>query len=188
MNNKNMRVLTNIKPTLLFISIFFISTGFAYFLGDWNIDPNYNIKFTGVKSEGTFSGLTGKIIFSKNDLEHSSINVSVNVNSIKTGNNTKDDHAKGAGWLDAKKHPKISFASTSFQKKENQFVVIGLLELHGVRKEVTIPFTFDETKSTPEFSGEFDVNMSDYGVKGGGMGFMMDKKVRVSLRIPVLKK
>lgn len=188
MKNKNKQLFSILKPTLLFIAVFFISTGFAYFLVDWNIDPGYNIKFTGVKSEGTLSGLTGKIIFSNNDLAHSSINVSVDVNSIKTGNDTKDDHAKGAGWLHAKKYPKISFVSTSFQKKENQLVVIGFLELHGVRKEVTIPFTFDETKSTPEFKGDFDINMSDYGVKGGGMGFMMDKKVRVSLRIPVLKK
>jgi polyisoprenoid-binding protein YceI len=188
MNNKNKQLFSILKPTLLFIAIFFISTGFAYFFVDWNIDPNYNIKFTGVKSEGSFSGLTGKIVYSNNDLAHSSINVSVDVNSIKTGNDTKDNHAKGSGWLDAKKYSKISFVSTSFQKKENQYVVIGILELHGVRKEVTIPFKFDETKSTPEFSGEFDVNMSDYGVKGGGMGFMMDKKVRVSLRIPVAKK
>ncbi len=188
MNNNNKQILGILKPTLLFIAIFFISTGFAYFFVDWNIEPSYNIKFTGVKSEGTLSGLTGKIIFSDNDLANSSINVSVDVNSIKTGNDTKDNHAKGAGWLNAEKYPRISFVSKSFQKKENQFLVIGFLELHGVRKEVTIPFTFDETKSTPEFKGDFDLDMSDYGVKGGGMGFMMDKKVKVHLRIPVAKK
>lgn len=175
-------------PTLLLLSLLFITSGFAYVLADWDIAPNYNIKFAGVKSVGTLSGLTGRIFFSNNDLGHSSINVSANLHTIKTGNSTKDEHAKSSGWLNAEKYPKISFVSTSFQKRENQTIVIGILELHGVKKEVTIPFTFVETKSTTEFKGEFEINMSDYGVKGGGMGFMMDKKVKVSLRIPVVKK
>ncbi len=169
------------------ITLLFVASSFALLLTNWNLDPNYSIKFSGGKAEGTFSGLSGKVSFSPDDLAHSTIAVSLDANTIKTGNNTKDEHAKGESWFDTETFPQIKFTSSSFKKNGNQFIVIGVLELHGVTKEIQIPFNFSENNGKGEFTGEFKIDRKDYGIKGNSMGFMVGKEFVITLKVPVSK-
>ena len=160
---------------------------FAIFNINWNIDPNYSIKFEGSKVEGTFSGLAGKISFNPNDLMNSFIDVTVDANTIKTGNSTKDGHAKGEDWFHVAKYPKIKFTSQSFTKSGNAIVVTGTLELHGTKRQIQIPFTFSEAGSKGLFAGKFKLNRKDYGINGNFFGFTVGKDFEVTLNIPVVK-
>jgi len=162
--------------------------GFITFDIGWNIDPNYSVKFAGTRAEGTFSGLAGTVQFDKNDLPHAKMDVTVAVNTIKTGNSTKDKHAKGDSWLDAEKYPQIKFTSSLFVKKAEQYIVTGTLELHGVKKEIQIPFSFSEQGNKASFTGSFKVNRKDYGINGNMMGFLVGDDFDVTLNVPVTKK
>lgn len=174
--------------TLLLIVILTIAvSAFTILELNWNIDPNYSIKFTGSKAEGTFSGLTGKINFNPNDLTNSVIDVTVDANTIKTGNNTKDKHAKDEDWFNVAKYPVIKFTSQSFTKSANTIVVSGNLELHGTKKQVQIPFTFSEQGTKGVFAGKFKINRKDYGINGNFFGFTVGKEFEVTLNIPVTK-
>ncbi len=124
----------NIYKIGLFSTSAFIISAFTFINTNWNIDPNYSIKFSGNKAEGTFSGLAGTISFNPNDLAKASIHVVVNANTIKTGNSLKDKHAKDEDWFDVAKYPYIKFTSTSFVKSGSTTIVSGSLDLHGTKK------------------------------------------------------
>jgi polyisoprenoid-binding protein YceI len=148
---------------------------------DWNIGQNYAIKFDGGDPSGEFKGLKGSISFDPNDLSSSKFDVSVAVDSINTGNGMKNTHAKSEKWFDAAKYPLIKFTSTSITKTATGFVAAGTLEMHGVQKPATLPFTFDNN----EFKGSFEVNRMDFNVNTaepdhGGSKFKVDIDVPVT--------
>ncbi len=162
--------------------------GFVTFDIGWNLDPNYSIKFASTRAEGTFSGLFGTVVFDKDNLANAKIDVVVDVNTIKTGNITKDKHAKGDSWLEAAKYPQIKFSSASFAKNGALYLVTGMLELHGVKKQIQIPFNYSELANKANFAGSFKVNRKDYGINGNMMGFLVGDDFDVTLNVPVTKK
>ena len=109
---------------------------------DWKISDDYSIKFKGKDAEGVFKTMTGDISFDENDLSNSKFSTSVDVSSINTGNGMKNKHAKSDKWFDVKKHPSINFISSKFSKSKNGYQVEGTIEIHGIKKQIVIPFTF----------------------------------------------
>jgi polyisoprenoid-binding protein YceI len=127
---------------------------------DWKISDNYSIKFDGGDPSGSFGGLKGAINFDPADLNGSKLNVSVDVASINTGNGMKNTHAKSPKWFDAEKFPTISFVSTAITKTVAGYNAAGTLTMHGVQKQIDIPFTF--TNNT--FAGTIQVSRLDYNI------------------------
>ncbi len=127
---------------------------------DWKIGDDYSVKFNGGDPSGEFRGLKGAINFNPDDLSASNFQVSIDVASINTGNGMKNTHAKSEKWFDAEKYPAITFASTSITKTEGGYVAKGTLDMHGVQKEITIPFTFNDNV----FHGSFEINRMDYNI------------------------
>ena len=173
--------------TILIATISLAISAFTILNYNWNIESNYSIKFSGKKAEGTFSGLKGKINFNPADLQSSVIDVVVMANTISTGNTTKDKHAKDEDWFEVIKYPVIRFTSSSFLKSGDNFIVSGVLELHGVKKQVQIPFAFSETNNSGSFMGSFKINRTDFGIKGNFFGFTVGDEFDVTLKIPVTK-
>ena len=95
-------------------------------------------------------------------------------------------HAKSAEWFDAGKYPTIRFTSKKIVKNGAAYSVSGDLEIHGVKKEVTLPFTFQNKGTTGTFNGTFTVNRSDYHV--GKPGGDVDEKIKLDVMVPVVKK
>jgi len=104
------------------------------------------------------------------------------VATINTGNGMKNTHAQSAKWLDAAKFPVIRFTSKSVAKTANGFEAKGTLDMHGVQKEVTLPFTFADNV----FKGNLEVNRMDYDINKaepdhGGSQF------KIAITVPVSK-
>jgi polyisoprenoid-binding protein YceI len=153
--------------------------------GNWNLAPDYTIAFAGNRAEGTFSGLTGTIVYDPADLSHASMRVTVDATTIKTGNSLKDRHARGDDWFDVVSYPKIYFQSTSFARTGSGYAVQGDLTLHGIKRPVTIPFQFSQQGGKGVFTGQFQVNRADFGIKGNALGFTVGEVFNVTLRVPV---
>jgi polyisoprenoid-binding protein YceI len=152
---------------------------------NWEVASNYTIKFSGKKVEGTFSGLKGSIVFNENDLKNAKMEIEVDVNTIKTGKDGMDEHAKNDSWFDAAKYPKITFKSLAFTKLATGYSVLGELTLHGIKRPVSIPFTFTNKGKEGEFVGAFKINRKDYGINGNAFGFMVGDIFDVQLKVPV---
>lgn len=173
-----------IRGFVLVSAIFFLS-GFIYQSVVWSIDPGYTIKFSGTRAEGIFSGFKGVVIFDPNDLQHARMDVEVDAASIKTGNSTKDSHARGESWLDVAHYPKITFRSSSFSKAVNGYVVNGALNLHGITKNIMIPFQFSRANGKGIFTGSVIIQRKDFGINGNFFGFSVGKEFTIDLKVPV---
>ena len=148
---------------------------------DWKIADNYSIKFDGGDPSGSFGGLKGGISFDPSDLDNSKLNVSLDVASINTGNGMKNTHAKSPKWFDAEKYPTISFVSSSISKTSSGYDSKGTLTMHGIQKQIEIPFTF----ANNTFSGSIQVNRLDYNINTdepnhGASSFKVDITVPVT--------
>lgn len=153
--------------------------------GPWQIEDDYYVRFDTSGAEGTFRGLNGEIYFDPAAPDQASMDVSVDVKTIATGNETKDKHARGESWFNAATYPTIRFVANRFRATTTGYEVTGLLTLHGTTKKVTFPFTFNPTDTGGIFEGRFEVDRKDYGIKGNFFGWAVGRNVEVELRVPV---
>ncbi|TRX62544.1 YceI family protein [Fulvivirga sp. M361] len=175
----------NILISILFL--FVVASLKAFVAVEWTINEEYSIKFSGSGANGTFRGLTGTIVFDPELPDQSSFDVSVDASTISTGNKTKDKHARGSSWFDVRKYPEISFKSQHFKKVGSGYEVKGTLDMHGVRKEVTIPFVFKANETGGLFEGNFKIDREDFEITGPLFGFMVGDEFDITLKIPVGK-
>ncbi|KXX67678.1 YceI family protein [Flammeovirga sp. SJP92] len=169
-----------IKKVIL--TIIFLVQGAMYSSFGQNIDPlksevkfsidNFKIKTV----TGSFKGLTGEISFDEQKLGNASMNVCIPATSINTENKKRDEHLRTEDFFDVETYPLICFESKKIEKKEEGYIVTGNLTLHGITKEITIPFNYDHQV----FKGETSINRIDYKV-GGNSTFTVGNEVRLSI-------
>jgi polyisoprenoid-binding protein YceI len=168
---------------LLLASLMFVLSAFAVFQSNnWKIEGDYSVVFFGAHANGCFEKIKGDIRFSPDYLETSNFNIKVDVGSIKTGNRIKNKHAKSDKWFDAEKYPNIEFQSTCFFKTPTGYLVKGIMKMHGIEKEMSIPFTFVNNV----FESHFSVNRLDFEV-GTLKGMMKNiaKEIKLQISVPV---
>lgn len=152
---------------------------------DWKISEDYVIKFTSKDPSGIFKGLKGNILFDENNLSASKLDVTIDVNTINTGNGMMNTHAKSPMWFDAEKYPVISFTSSAITKTEQGYAAKGSLQVHGVTKDFTMPFTFQKNDAGGVFNSSFDINRLDFNINSaepahGATSLKLDITVPVS--------
>ncbi len=163
--------------------ILMIASAFTFFQAqNWKIADGYSVKFDGGDPSGEFGGLKGTIAFDEKNLGASKFDVTVDVATINTGNGMKNTHAKGAGWFDVEKYPTIGFKSTAISKTANGYEAKGMLDMHGVQKEIVMPFTFVNNT----FASTFEVNRKDFNLDDGKHD-KMAPNMKVSINVPVTK-
>jgi polyisoprenoid-binding protein YceI len=174
----------SIKHLLLAGSITVLSAFTINSSINWTISENYEIKFSSATGnpEGIFKTITGDIQFDDNDLASSKCDLTIDVNSINTGNGMKNKHAKSKKWFDADNYPNIEFKSAKFSKTETGFTVTGMMKMHGVEKEMTLPFTL----SNNVFKSTFSINRIDFKI-GEPMKKVSDE-IKLEVSIPVINK
>ena len=150
---------------------------------DYKISDGYAVKFSAAGASGIFRTLKGDISFDEKNLSASKFDVTIDVASINTGNGLKNTHAKGDNWFDAKKFPVIKFTSKEITKAGNGYNAKGELEMHGVKKEINIPFTFAKSAGGGTFTGNFQVNRNDFGI--GSPGGKVDDVIKLEVTVPV---
>src|SRR5436309_520942 len=134
------------------------------------LDDKSEIKFTiknfGLNTTGSLNGLKGSIVFNPSDLASSSFSVSVDVNTINTGIDTRDSHLKKEEYFDAEKFPTINFVSTNITGNNNAYTVTGKLTMKGVTKVISFPFTTQNENGSLVLTGNFSIDRKDFGVGG----------------------
>ncbi|HEV2136482.1 MAG TPA: YceI family protein [Terracidiphilus sp.] len=118
----------------------------------WKIDPAHSVAEFKVKHmmianvKGKFSGITGTMTLDEADPTRSTIEASIPMETVFTGDAQRDAHLKSPDFFHAEKHPLMTFKSTRIQAKEpGEMTVTGDLTIHGVTKAVT----FDVEGPTP---------------------------------------
>jgi len=174
----------NLKLIAAALVIFVASAFTAANSISWKIADGYSIKFESKDPSGAFTKFKGDIVFDEQNLSASKFDVAVDAASINTGNGMKNKKAKGDKFFEVDKYPEIKFVSNTFSKTATGYEVKGTLDMHGVKKEITIPFTF--SKNT--FTGSFTVNRLDYNVgPEGGLAGHAAKELTIDISVPVTR-
>lgn len=190
-----------ICTTSLFLIFSSPSLARAY---EWNLDGNHSSIRFGIKHIfstvwGNFSDFEGKILFDPDNLDQSSFDFTVKVNSINTLNGKRDTHLRSDDFFSADKFPLMQFRSTKIiHKQGSTYVVAGTMTLKETQIPMEIPFTFHGTAPSPfnkgelvaGFDTEFFLNRLEFGV-GSGKFFQMGvvgDQVHVQISLEAIRK
>jgi polyisoprenoid-binding protein YceI len=99
--------------------------------------------------EGEFHTATGKVLIDEADLTKSTVELTLDTNSIDTDNADRDKHLKSPDFFDTAKYPQITFKSTAIKKAGKAFKVTGDLTMHGVTKPVTLDVELSNAITNP---------------------------------------
>ncbi len=123
----------------------------------WKIDSSHSQVGFAVKHlvistvRGEFSKYQGAVALDENDITKSTVEATVDVNSVDTRVAERDAHLKSPDFFDAAKYPSMTFKSTKVAKTGgDKLAVTGDLTLHGVTKPVVLTVT-----TTPEVKGMY---------------------------------
>jgi polyisoprenoid-binding protein YceI len=102
---------------------------------------------------GTFKDFQVEFWFDQDDPANSSVKVSIDVASVDTKNERRDNHLRSGDFFDAANHPQMTFESTSVrQTGEDRLVATGDLTIKGITREVELPITLLGIQDIPEGS------------------------------------
>jgi polyisoprenoid-binding protein YceI len=170
----------------------------GYLAGTWTIDPVHtDVSFTVrhmmvSKVRGKFHGVTGSIVTAP-DPTASSVQADIDLTTIDTGNQDRDNHIRSADFFEVEKYPTMTFRSTGVRQAGGDFLVDGELSLHGVTRPVQLElevngFTKDPFGGTRAgFSAKAQINRKDFGITidmpMDGGGAVVGDKIQVNLEI-----
>lgn len=140
----------------------------------------FEIKNLGITTGGSIGGLQTKVHFNPSGLNSSTLEASVDVNTINTENSSRDEHLRSEDFFDAAHFSKISLKSISFKHKGgDNYTGRFLLTIKGRTKQIDIPFTFSDRDNMISFKGTFKLNRLDFGV--GSKSMILADEVTVNI-------
>jgi polyisoprenoid-binding protein YceI len=174
-------------------------------LTTWKLDPAHSTAEFKIKHmmishvKGSFAGLSGTLTLHEPEHTLTSIEASIDVATINTGDAQRDGHLKSAEFFDVEKYPNMTFKSTRVEPKSNgDFAVTGDLAIHGVTKTVTFSITDVSDKAKDPWGntriGLFattKINRKDFGLTWNTAleagGFLVGEEATINLEVQFIK-
>ena len=111
----------------------------------WAIDPvhsaaRFSVKHMMVSTvRGTLGKVTGTIEYDGKTAESIKADVTIDLATINTGDDSRDKDLRSDNFFDIAKYPTVKFKSKRVQPDgQGKFKMVGDLTMHGVTKEVTM--------------------------------------------------
>jgi len=199
----------------LVLSLLIMTTAFA---GGFDInskgDQTFSFKDKVGRNQATFFSTTpleditgmstdvwGTVSFDIEDVENTlKGEILISTASLRSGIDLRDEHIRGADWLDAEKFPTISFKIkevAGIEKIEDNKLkvkVLGEFTLHGVTKEVesevTLVYLEENEMTKMRLPGDLlgvratiNINLSNYGVQHMALGKKVSDKIEINVNI-----
>jgi polyisoprenoid-binding protein YceI len=121
---------------------------------------------------GEFHGITGTVVYDDADVSKSSVNVTIDANSVDTREPDRDTDLKSDHFFDVANHPTITFKSTKVESAgPGKLKVTGDLTIRGNTKSVVLDMTAPKPAMKDPWglqrtavSGTTKINRQDFGV------------------------
>ncbi len=170
--------------TAIFFMILFIST---LHLTAQSLTQNtsktkvtFKIKNIGLNVDGTFSNVAISSNFNKDDVSNSFLNATIKVNSLDTGNNTRNKSLSEKDYFDTSNYPDIVLKSTKIKKESvSKYILTAQLTIKNTTKTITIPLQFSENENSITLTSYFTLNRRDYTV--GKKSWVMSDTVKINV-------
>src|SRR6202047_3325410 len=106
----------------------------GYVVGTWTIDPThsevgFSVRHMMVsKVRGRFTSFSGQLVTGQ-DPTASSVTAEIDLASINTGNEQRDEHIKSADFFEVETYPTMTYKSTGIRVEDGEYVLDGDLTL-----------------------------------------------------------
>ena len=123
--------------------------------------------------KGKFNNFDGSISYAGG--KPVGVSFEIDLNSVETDTEKLTAHLKTPDFFDVAKYPKATFTSTSLTEAPSgspagtTHELRGVLDLHGARKELTIPVKAEVTPEGVRTTSEFTINRHDWAIDYKGM-------------------
>ena len=145
----------------------------------WQIDPAHSAAQFAVKHlaistvRGAFTSVKGTVQFDDKDITKSSVDVTIDVNSVDTRQPDRDKDLRSDHFFDAEHFPTITFKSKRIEQlSPGKLKITGDLTIHGITKEVvldvdgpTAPVKDPWGNQRMAINATTKINRQDFGVK-----------------------
>ena len=172
----------------------------GYVTGTWTVDPvhsevSFVVRHMMVsKVRGRFDKFEGAITTAPDPLK-STVTATVDLGSVNTGNETRDNHIRSEDFFHIEQHPTMTFRSTGIRPEGENFLLDGELTLRGVTRPVTFflevngfgPDPYGGTRTG--FSATTEINRNEWNVSyngpipGASSGMVLSDRVTINLEI-----
>lgn len=164
-------------PFIVGTAGFFVSSAIGQGLQEYTFDTEhtqigFSIRHVGiVPVKGVFNDYSGSFVYDEDNLAVAAVDVTINAASIDTGVERRDNHLRNADFFDVETYPDITFRSSRIEADGDQLQAFGTLTMHGVSKEIVIPFTVTGELLYPNSNiiyrgveGRITLNRTEFGI------------------------
>ena len=166
---------------------------------NWNVDAahssiGFSVKHMMVsKVRGSFGDFNANVEANETDLTNANIAFNINVASINTGNEDRDNHLRSADFFNAEAFPEIKFVANNISKNGEEYKIAGDLTIKDITKPIVFEAEYEGKGTNPwgqevvGFSAETKINREDFGLtwnqalETGGVLVGKDIKITVEL-------
>lgn len=170
--------------------------------GTWTIDPGHaEVGFVGrhfglTKVRGRFTGVEGTVTV-REPLDFSEVHVVIDMASVSSGNQTRDDHLRSEDFFDVANHAQATFRSTGVVTTGAEARMTGDLTIKGVTRPVTLDAEYLGQATDPwgaeraVFSAAGTINREDWGLtwnmalEAGGL--LVSKEIRLEIEVELVR-
>jgi polyisoprenoid-binding protein YceI len=172
-------------------------------LQNWQIDRAHSdVHFTVrhmviSKVRGRFQKWDGTLAYDPDNPASSRVEITIDAASIDTNDEKRDGHLRSADFLNAEKHPSLTFKSTKIEPKgKDKFLLHGDLTIRDVTKPVAIEVEhlgqakdpWGQTKAL--FSGKLTIQREEFGAKWNQAleagGVLVGKNVDIDIELQAI--
>jgi polyisoprenoid-binding protein YceI len=149
------------------------------------------------KVRGRFMAFDGSVQIGQRP-EDSKVRVDVDLSSVTTGNEKRDDHLRSGDFFETEQHPTMTFSSTAVRVGEGEgFEIDGTLTVKDVTNPLTLQARFDgwgpgmqEGSTVAAFSATATIDREDWdltwnmAVETGGV--LVSKQIEIEIDAELL--
>lgn len=149
-------------------------------------------------TRGRFMDYDGAVNFDPKNLEAFKAKVTIQVASINTDNEGRDNHLRSGDFFDAEEFPVITFVSNRLEKRGEGLILVGDLTIRDVTREITMPVEISgpvvgpKGKNVVALSAQTTINRLDYGVSWSKTmdngGLVVDSNVKINVELELHQK
>ncbi|MCI0919737.1 YceI family protein [Sphingobacterium rhinopitheci] len=173
-------------------------------MATWNLDKSHSeiefkVRHMMISTvKGQFNNFDINVESASEDLSEAKISVSIDVDSINTNNEQRDEHLKNADFFNVAENNKITFISTNIVKKSDEdFEVTGDLTIKGVTNSKTFKVELGGVAIDPWGNAKVGytvtgaINRADFGLTWNAAletgGVMLSDEVKFTADIQLVK-
>ena len=184
------------RRLLMFFTALTFLTSLA-FAGNYSVDKTHtsvgfsvtHMVITDV--DGKFKDFEVDLTFDPENLASFNVVATIQIASVDTENQKRDDHLRSPDFFDATTHPTMVFKSSKLEKTDKGYIAHGTLTIRGVTKDVKLAFEVKGPIKGPwgntriGIKGTTVIDRQDFGVKWSkvmdGGGFVVSDEVEITI-------